>query len=829
MTTFASTKDDTGDCREAARLESLLSYEVLDTPAEPAFDSIARWAARLCDTPVGAITFIDEHRQWFKAAVGIALEQAPRATAFCNLTIQGYDPVVIEDASTDPRFAANPLVVQTPELVFYAGVPLTVEGGHNLGTLAVLDHQPRRISPGAFDDLRALAAQTVVLLEERRLRRRAETLAHKRGERADALMRMAMQAAHLGAWEADLATRRVTWSDGMAEVHGQPPGYSPSIEQALDFYSEPYRSRLAQAYEHCVREGIPFDLELLAKPLPNGDSRWMRAIGEAVRDERGRTTSLRGACQDVTERHLATEQLRLLDACVRHLNEVVMITTPEVDPPGPRIVFVNEAIERMCGIRPDELIGQTPRILQGPQTQRDRLDEIRDAVRHCREHEVELINYRRDGTPYWVELKLTPVDNGNGACTHFVSVGRDITRRKQAEQQRDAFEEQLRQAQKIESIGTLAGGIAHDFNNILGTVLSHVAMSLDLLPQESPVWRHLLHIRSASERARSLVQQILAFGRKQTIDRVEQLVAPLIESTAELLHATLPAAIRLDTQITSRPLLSTIDANQLQQVLLNLCTNAWHAMQQDGGHITLGVEPVHVDRQHGHPAGVPASLAPGCHAHLWVADNGCGMDASTRERIFEPFFTTKPTGKGTGLGLSAAHGIVAAHGGTITVDSAPGAGSVFHVYLPARLDHHAAEQDAEPPPLAALQAGTLRVMCVDDDEVLLLTQSALLQKAGCQVSGHHEPGEALKDLARDRSAVDVLVTDFSMPTMNGLELARRARRLAPALPIVIVSGFITDELLVQAQALDIAAFVRKERLAEDLVPAVLAPRMPPAA
>lgn len=924
------------DDAESARLRMLACYELLDTPPEPHFDALARLAARLCGTSMAVISLIDCDRQWFKAEVGLNLRETPRDVSFCSRTIEADTFFEVPDARADRRFADSPLVTGPPDVRFYAGVPLRVEGGHQLGALAVLDREPRRLSAQQREDLATLAGQVVMLLEGRRQRRAAEAASAQTARQSDSLLTMLMIAgrvARLGAWEFDLGRQKVVWSDVVADIHGMPAGFSPGLQEALSFYVEPDRSRMARAVMDCQQAGTPFDCELVLQPAAGGALRWVRSIGEAVRDSDGRITHLRGACQDITERksnlleiqrladrlsatlesipdpfvavgvdwrvqlangaferlvqHPGEEilgqalpdllsasvadcgfldhcreaiasqepvefeaverlagnrfevrlfpvedgltiharditqreamlaQVRLLDTCVRRLNDAVMITDANLEASGPTIVFANQAVERLCGWKPWELMGGSLQRLQGLLTQRDRLDALRDAMNAGRPFETELINYRRTGEPYWVDLKLSPIHDDTGRCTHFVAVQRDITERKQAEEHREVLETQLRQAQKMESIGTLAGGIAHDFNNILGAILGNVTLARDALSPDSAARAPLATITSSALRARSLVHQILAFGRQQATQRLPQSVQPLIDEAARLLHSTLPANVTLETRRAPEELFAEVDGNQLQQVLINLCTNAWHAMPASGGRIVIGLDTETLGPLRT-VAGAP--LPPGTYAHLWVQDDGCGIAAAAQARIFEPFFTTKSVDRGTGLGLSVAHGIVAAHGGTIAVESAPGKGSVFHIHLPLCVPPRR-EGDAPPGP-APVRLDGLRVLCVDDDPVMLVTMQALLERAGCQVDAHLDAQQALDRLRHAPGAADLLVTDFNMPGMDGMALVHAVKRLCPDLPIVMASGFVSDALREQAAQLGVRAMVQKERTVEDLVNAV---------
>ncbi len=388
----------------------------------------------------------------------------------------------------------------------------------------------------------------------------------------------------------------------------------------------------------------------------------------------------------------------------------------------------------------------------------------------------------------------------------------DISERKEAEADVRKYEAQVRHAQKMDSIGTLAGGIAHDFNNILGAIVGNASLALEELGEQHPAAMHLHEVHKASVRARTLVRQILTFSRREPQELVTQSLWPVVEETHHLLRATLPAGVELDVMLFNEAPHVHADATQVQQVLMNLCTNAWHALRDGTGRITIGLETVTLDataRQH--LGGLSASRC----AHLWVNDTGVGMDAATRERVFEPFFTTKPVGQGTGLGLSVAHGIVVAHHGAIAVESELGRGSTVHLYLPA----------VEPPALAESAPSTAaakvpgrgeRVLYVDDDETMVVMVEHLLQRSGYQVQTFHNARAALAAVREHPELFDLVVTDFNMPECSGLDLARELARVRPGLPVVISSGYITEEQRTQAREAGVRGLLDKQNTFEDL-------------
>jgi len=385
-----------------------------------------------------------------------------------------------------------------------------------------------------------------------------------------------------------------------------------------------------------------------------------------------------------------------------------------------------------------------------------------------------------------------------------------------SDRERRSLEAQLRESQRMESIGTLAGGIAHDFNNILAAILGNVALAREDTGAGHPAQKSLEQIHKASLRARDLVQQILAFGRRQPQALVNQPLQPLVEESVRLLRSTLPAAVELETVLAHEGLHADADGTQVQQVLMNLCTNAWHALQGRPGRIQVGLEPFAVDEDEAATRSA-GPLPAGRYAHLWVRDNGVGMDAATQARIFEPFFTTKPTGQGTGLGLSVVHGIVAAHHGAIRVDSAPGQGTTMHLYFP--VTDPAPLQEPAPPATApgALQGAGQHVAYVDDDEVIVLMVERLLQQGGYRVSSFRDGREAVAAIAAQPLAFDLVITDFNMPVFSGLDVARALREVRADLPVVISSGYISEDLQQEAAAAGVRSLMRKQNTLEELM------------
>ena len=407
---------------------------------------------------------------------------------------------------------------------------------------------------------------------------------------------------------------------------------------------------------------------------------------------------------------------------------------------------------------------------------------------------------------------IMAVKNAAGEVDCFVVQATDITDSRRAERQRQVLEAQLRETHKLQAIGTLAGGIAHDFNNILGAILGNLALAQQEIEPGHAAQARLEQVRKAGGRARSLVQQILAFSRRQPHDLVVQPLQPVLEETIALLRTTLPASVVLEARLSPEPLWVNADATQIQQVLMNLCTNAAFAVRQVVGRLEVGLEHLTLP-QHPTPPAVPGPS--GDCAHLWVRDNGVGMDDATRARIFEPFFTTRGAAEGTGLGLSVVHGIVAEHGGSITVESAPGMGSVFRVLLPLAA-HSDDTLEAPRPGMFAPRGEGQHVLYVDDDEMMVVMVRGLLESAGYRVSTCHNALGAVTSLREAPASFDVVVTDYNMPQTSGLEVARAARAIRPDLPVIISSGYLSEELRAAAARVGVRHLLQKENTVEEL-------------
>lgn len=402
----------------------------------------------------------------------------------------------------------------------------------------------------------------------------------------------------------------------------------------------------------------------------------------------------------------------------------------------------------------------------------------------------------------------------SGRAVRMSGTNSDISERKQADDLRSTLEAQLRESQKMEAIGTLAGGIAHDFNNIVATIQGNAELASQDVAPGSHVMQCLEDIGKATAHARGLVRQILAFSRRQPTSLSPIRLAPVVEEMAQLLRATLPARLVLVVQCEDAAPPVMADVTQIQQALLNLATNAMQAIPSGPGTITISLAEVTLDADLLRQQAALRELRrrhPGPVICITVADDGPGMDADTLNRMFEPFFTTKPVGEGTGLGLSVVHGIVHGHQGAIVVSSAPGKGTRFAIYFPAAVAAPAKRQSVTQslPATAPSEDRRLRVLHIDDDKMQLSLFKRLLERRGWRVKTCSEPAAALEILRADRTAFDLVITDYNMPQLSGLDVARAVRHIRADLPLIVLSGFIDEILHVQAEEAGVLALISK--------------------
>ncbi|MCX5826922.1 MAG: ATP-binding protein [Deltaproteobacteria bacterium] len=415
----------------------------------------------------------------------------------------------------------------------------------------------------------------------------------------------------------------------------------------------------------------------------------------------------------------------------------------------------------------------------------------------------EVILKRRDGMPVTVETNSHLYFDDAGNFAGVEGIFRDITERKRAEEDHRKLETQLIQAQKMEAIGTLAGGIAHDFNNILSGIMGYSELCLKAVQDRPKVHHHMEQVLKAAERARDLVRQILTFSRKAEQEKKPIALAPIVKEVFNFMRASLPTTIEIIQKIEETADVIMADPTQMHQVLINLCTNAGHAMRETGGVLEIGLEEVVInadDRLHRPP------IRHGHYLVLTVRDTGQGIPQENLVRIFEPYFTTKEKGAGTGLGLAVVHGIVKDHGGEIRVYSEVGKGTIFRVYLPLLVKQAEGGKDMDE---ALLPGGGETILFIDDEKMVVDLSRELLEELGYLVVAETDPVKAIEVFKEGSGAFDLVITDKTMPHLTGFDVAGEIRRMRSDIPIVLCSGFQEKEDPGKLTALGISRLITK--------------------
>jgi two-component system, cell cycle sensor histidine kinase and response regulator CckA len=534
-----------------------------------------------------------------------------------------------------------------------------------------------------------------------------------------------------------------------------------------------------------------------------------------IRDADSKPTQILCVSKDITERQQTEEALHLSEerarALIDHAPEAIVVLDVETG----RFITHNPQAERLFGYTGDELDRLGPAELSPP-TQPDGEPSAAKAMRLIRQAleggtpVFEWTHRNKDGKDVPCELRLLRLPaRGQHLVRGSIT---DITARKQAEAERLKLEAQLRQALKMEAVGTLAGGIAHDFNNILGAIIGNAEMLRMDLARDLPAQEGLEQILKASHRAKELVQQILSFSRANLPESVVLDLRPVVEETVRLLRATLPATVELTTHLAKETPLVAANPTEIHQVLLNVCTNAWHALQGRPGQITLRLEDASVERAVPHAQG---DLRPGRYARVSIHDTGSGMDPTTIERIFDPFFTTKEVGQGTGLGLAVVHGIMTKYRGAITVASSRELGTAFELYFPA-VDGRLAAAPSTVEPATAHRGKGQRILYLDDEASLVKLSTRVLERQGYRVTGLTSANEALAALRADPASFDLLMTDYNMPGASGLDVVLEVQALRPDLPVVLTSGYLTETIKAEAKAANVRQLLGKPYRADEL-------------
>lgn len=653
-------------------------------------------------------------------------------------------------------------------------------------------------------------------------RKRAEEALRQSEER----YQIAMTGSNEAHWVWDLKSDEVFASPMICQVLGIPIGVS--LRKRADFFERvpvhpDDRDRLREAVnDHLAGLTPRIDVEYRVVDMA-GELRWIQTRGQCFRDEQGLPQRVAGATVEVTQRKRAEEALRRSEEALRHSEQRYQLAVAGANQGlwdwdmVTDTVFMSPRAQQLFGLVPGEpLRSRAEWIALWQHDPQGRL-KVREVLKaylegRSKSYEVEYAMRMPSGEWRWFYDRGVAVRDDDGRPVRMAGSVEDITERKNAQAERERLEGQLRQAQKLEAMGTLAGGVAHDFNNILAAILGYGEMVQREAPDGTPMRRHIDAAMSAGMRAKALVERILAFSRSGMGERVPVHVRSVVAGVLDDMAGSLPAGITLERRLDAGNAAVVGDPTQLQQVVLNLCTNAVHAVGTRG-RVTVAVDTEQLAAPR---TTTTATLPAGSYVRLCVSDTGTGISPQVMERLFDPFFTTKEVGAGTGLGLSLVHGIVSDLGGGIDVESSVGQGARFTVLLPWAAcvsQPRAVEAPVEP-------GRGETVLLVDDETALVALGEEMLAELGYEPVGFSSSLAALEAFRADPTRFDAVMSDEAMPGLTGSELAVEIRRLRPDIPIVLMSGYATPALGQRAREAGVREVLAKPLVARDIAQAL---------
>ena len=794
---------------DAMRVAALKAAHILDTPREAAFDEIAQLAAATLHTPIAVVNFIAEHRQWFKAEVGIEADELPLDVSICRHAILEEEMLVIPDLTDDRRFDNNPLVHVENGLRFYAGALVRDAEGVPLGTVCVLDRTPRPqgLTESERLTLRVLARQVTTQIELRRKShdqrttareiadaRSAETAARVALAASEAQLQAVLAAAPVGIVAAEAPSGKLlSGNQRTDEIFRHPVYAAADVSDYRAFISRHADGRLVEPHEYPMArvmagEERP-DMEVLYQ---RGDDThaWVRLIGAPIRDADGNVTGGVVTVLDIDREKRAEERLKALNETLAQTVDVRTVErdrlwTTTTDLMGTAgfdgyMKTVNPAWTALLGWTEAEVLAQPFAAI----IHSDDHAETADVVRRLADGETvnDFVDrvLAKDGSDRVIQWNAVP-DPGSDL---FHIVGRDLT-----EQRR--IEDALRQSQKMEAVGQLTGGLAHDFNNMLAGISGSLELIQIRLEQGrlTDVERYIVAAQGAARRAAALTHRLLAFSRRQTLEPKPTDVNRLVSGMEDLVRRTVGPSVEVEVASAGGLWPTLVDQGQLENALLNLCINARDAMP-DGGRIVIETGNRWLDER----GARERDLEPGQYVSLCVSDNGTGMPTSVIEKAFDPFFTTKPIGQGTGLGLSMIYGFVRQSAGQVRIYSEEGEGTMVCLYLP-RADRDVGEEEAgDSAALERARQGET-VLVVDDEATIRMLVTEVLEDLG-YATLEAADGPTAQRILRSNARVDLLITDVGLPGgMNGRQLADAARERRPGLATLFITGYAENAAL----------------------------------
>ncbi|WP_269713740.1 PAS domain S-box protein [Caulobacter sp. NIBR2454] len=766
---------------EEARLAALLRYDVLDTPAEAAFDDITDLVAQLFEVPIAVVTLLDETRQWFKSCIGLDDSETARDVAFCDHTIRSDDVLVVLDATQDPRFRDNPFVVGDAHIRFYAGAPLITKEGYRLGALCAIDTEPRQ----AFDDKSRKALQRMATMVVHALDQRAELMLRRRAAQELATkehtLELAEKMARLGHWRFDFSTQRSVWSSEAYSIHGvHPSQYDPNVTMPGVLYAPEDQPRLAAAFTRGLVTKEPFEFEGEVV-RPDGVRRRVITRGAPEFDENGEIVALIGVIQDVTESRAMTEALRASEARYRlvaeNANDLILV----YDVHG-TITFAAPSSAQILGYEPEEMVGRTTQSFLHPDDVAPTLLHYQSLLKPGGEElrpRVTMRARRKDGREIWLEAAPYVVRDENGRVLRFHDSARDVTVRKRYEAELQEARAQAEYAAGVKS--DFLANMSHELRTPLTSIIGFSRL-LEFAPELSSSSKSAVdRIAAASRALNTLVNDVLDLakleGGKVELDPQQFEVDPFLTETVELLRPQISAKgleLRLEIEPSKIGVLYG-DTSRLRQVLLNMLSNAVKFTETGGVVVRSRVKPLN---------------GPFACWELEVEDTGIGIRPEELARLFDRFVqadasVTRRFG-GTGLGLAISRQLIDLMGGSIEVDSEPGRGSRFMINV--RLPIHVEAGEAVP------TAHRLKILVAEDGAANRAVIARLLEAMGHDFDMVADGASAIEAARSER--YDVILMDVAMPDVDGLTATREILHTPGAssgAPIVPMSSCVGAE------------------------------------
>ncbi|MBC77746.1 MAG: hypothetical protein CME64_17200 [Halobacteriovoraceae bacterium] len=756
---------------DVQRLEELNSFKIIDTPQEREFDDLANLAAAVTGCECAIISFVDKDKVWFKAMVGFEGKFADRDESICSHAIMSDEIFEVNDLSLDERFKDYTIVSGEPFYKFYAGVPLVTGTGYSIGTLCVLERKKRKLSSSAKAALKAIARQIVFTLQAKKQRVEFEE---------------SQKVAKIGNWHYEINEKKISWSKQLFVIFGlDPKGVEPQFEEHIKSIHPEDRELWKTTVEKCSQDGEPYEI-VFRGMRPNGETVWLKAFGEGIKNSKGKIVSMGGTCQDITKskllelkneeiREVARKQLeeqkRFLSNTLDNMPAVVYAKDVEG-----KFIAINEVFRKLFKLTDEEVIGKTNHeVFPHEIAEAFRKNDL-EIIKSKAVQESEELAIGSDGKRRaYYSLKFPYFDDeGNVIATGGVSL--DITEKKE-------FERQAFHNAKLASIGELAAGVGHEINNPLTIVKGYAASILSraeagVLNNEI-LKKYLEQIDKASDRIAKIVQGLRNFSRFDDEGLAPiNLNEPLTESVEMIRDIYGRSGVQLELSLPDEPLIIHGNSGKLQQVFINLLANAKDATKnQEERSILVNAEKTR------------DSII------LTFKDNGEGISPEIQERIFDPFFTTKEVNEGTGIGLSISHTIIQEHGGQIRCESIVGKGTSFIIELPFLEKMHKPEGEEDVRPQLR-KYKDLKALVVDDEEGIRFVLSEMLVEMGVIVKCAANGQEGM-EIIEQNPKFDLIISDMKMPIMDGptfVKEVRKSKSIQNQPKIVFITGGVNVDI-----------------------------------